>query len=155
MDYYDLRGFGHEGFKSVEHRLSFRKGGSLDENRGIVRSDADVLLDPLDTGRLTVDSAVVEIARQRGVAIAISFRPFLVASRMKRARLIAGYKKLVLLCLKGGVRPLLVSGAENEWEVRSPHQLIAFGALLGLSLDQAKWAITALPASLLKRRRSQ
>ncbi len=152
MDYYDLvTEAPHSGFKQSKHSLAIRRGGSLDENRKIVRSKAQVLLNPITSGKLTVDSAVVEIAKQRGVAIAISFRQFLVASRFKRARLISAYSKLIQLCLKMKVRVILVSDARDAWEARAPEQLIALGVLLGLNPQQAKWAIAKAPAALLKR----
>ncbi len=151
MDYYDLiTGAPHKGFKQCKHSLAISRGGSLDENRRIVRSKADVLLNPITSGKLTVDSAVVEIAKQRGVTIAIGFSQFLRASSLRRARLISAYGKLIQLCLKMKVRVLLVSDASSEWEARAPEQLIALGVLLGLSEQQAKWSITKVPAALVK-----
>ncbi len=146
--YYDLFAYStQKGFqKSVQPK--FIKGGSEEANRKAVRSRTQVLLDPLDSGKMTIDTASLQVAKDNDVTIGITFRQFLVASKFKRIRLIVAYRKLIQICLRKKNRILLSSGAENEWELRSPEQLIAFGVFLGLTRQQAKWSITKVPEYL-------
>lgn len=126
----------------------YKKGGPEETNKKAVRSRIQVLLDPLDSGKMTIDTATLQIAKDNDVTMGISFRQFLIASRFKRIRLLVAYRKLIQLCLRKKNRILLTSGAENETELRSPEQLIAFGVFLGLTRNQAKWSISKVPEYL-------
>ena len=134
-------GEGFSAAKPVKHT----KGGTEELNKKIVRSRTRVLLDPMDSGKMAIDTASLQVARDNDIAIAVTFRQFLVASRFKRVRLLVAYRKLIQLCLKKKNRVILASGAENDFELRSPEQLIAFGVFLGLTRQQAKWAISKAP----------
>lgn len=136
-----------EGFTQSQ-QPSFKKGGTEEENKKIVRSRTDVLLDPLDSGKMSIDTATLQVAKDRDITIAISFRQFLTASRFKRIRLLVAYRKLIQLTKKKKNRVLLTSGAQNENEFCDPEQLIAFGVFLGLSRQQAKWSISKVPEYL-------
>ena len=150
--YYDMYAFkAGEGFSRCEP-ARFRKGGPEEENRKAVRSRIPVLLDPIDSGKMTIDTATLQVAKDRDVTIGITFRQFLMASRFRRIRLLVAYRKLIQLCLKKKNRILLASGAKSEMELRSPEQLIAFGVFLGLTRQQAKWSITKVPEYLEEKK---
>ncbi|MBN3037292.1 MAG: hypothetical protein JW834_02510 [Candidatus Diapherotrites archaeon] len=129
--------------------VCFVRGGSLELNRLVVRSKAHVLLDPIADGKMSVDSAVVQVAKDNGVAFGISLAQFLRVSRSRRAHLINAYRRLVQLCTRMGARIVLVSDARDAFGIRSPVQLVSLGVLLGLSVNQAKWSVSEVPAYLL------
>jgi len=153
VKYYDLlcKGKPAKGLEASSAKVEFCKGGSLEQNRKIVRKKCDVLLNPVAIGKQSVDSALLQIAKDNNVTIGISFRQFLECEGNRRAKLISIYQKLVALCLKKGNRILIVSGAETEMEKRQPMQLAALGMLLGLSASQAKWCISKVPEYLIKK----
>ena len=146
--YYDMYAFRQGNGFSKCNPPKFRKGGTEEENRKAVRSRIPLLLDPMDSGKMTIDTASLQVAKDNDVTIGISFRQFLVAGRFKRIRLLVAYRKLIRLCLKKKNRVLLTSGAKSEMELRTPEQLIAFGVFLGLTRQQAKWSITKVPEYL-------
>ncbi len=138
-----------EGFSPAKPVKS-TKGGTEEANKKIARSRTQVLLDPMDSGKMTIDTATLQVAKDNDIAIAVTFRQFLNASKFKRIRLIVAYRKLIQLCLKKKNRIILASGAEDEFELRSPEQLIAFGVFLGLTRQQAKWAISKAPEYVME-----
>ncbi|MFC2174618.1 RNase P subunit p30 family protein [archaeon] len=148
--YYDLFASKKaEGFSPAKP-VKFKKGGSEEDNKKIARSRTQVLLDPLDSGKMTIDTATLQVAKDNDIAVAITFRQFLVAGKFKRIRLIVAYRKLIQICLKKKNRVILSTGAENDHELRSPEQLIAFGVFLGLTRQQAKWAISKAPEYVME-----
>ncbi len=150
--YYDMYAFRPaEGFSSCKPARC-AEGGTEEANRKAVRSRVPVLLDPLNGGKMAIDTATLQVAKDNDVTIGITFRQFLAAGRSKRIRLLVAYRKLVQLCLKKGNRILLSSGARDEMGLRTPQQLVAFGVFLGLSRQQAKWAISKVPEYLEGRK---
>ena len=138
-----------DGFSPAKP-VKYKKGGTEEDNKKIARSRVQVLLDPLDTGKMTIDTATLQVAKDNDIAVAITFRQFLVAGKFKRIRLLVAYRKLIQICLKKKNRIILATGAENDFESRSPEQLIAFGVFLGLTRPQAKWAISKAPEYVLE-----
>lgn len=153
MAYYDLVAYAPAKGFSPAKPVRFVRGGTEEANRKAVRGNAALLLEPLEGGKMSIDSASLQVARDNDVTIGISFRQFLKAGKFKRIRLLVAYRKLVRLCMRMRARILLTSGAENEFELRSPEQLIAFGVFLGLTRQQAKWALSEVPEYLTEVRK--
>lgn len=131
-------------------KIVFVRGGTLEQNKKIVRSPCDVLLDAT-----LVDSSVVQVANDNDVAFGISLHQFLYSRGMKRARLFLYYQRLLKLYDKMDAKVLLVSGANNNFEVRPPKQLISMGVFLGQTKQQAKWSVTQVPEYLISKKVSE
>ncbi len=132
--------------------IVFCSGKTEKENKKIARAPVDVLLDPVVHYRRTIDTALMQIAKDNEVAIGISLQNVLGTKKFRKAGLLKQYRLLVKLCQKVGTRIVLTSGAGNEFQVRSPEQLIAFGKTLGLTRDQAKWSLSKIPKALIERK---
>jgi len=146
MQYYDL--ISHEsatklGFKLVPGISKItKKPKSFEDSQKISRKRGAVLLDPFDNSKLFVDVGVLQTCKDHDVSIAISFSEFLDTSSRSRAGLLVNCRKLVQLCKRKKNHLIIVSGATDEYGVRTPLQLEAFGRLLGLTTPQAKWSLT-------------
>jgi RNase P/RNase MRP subunit p30 len=136
--------------QNLQH-MTFVNGGELGVNRKVVRSPADVLLDAVSTHGVSVDSAVVQVAKDNGVTFAFSLRPFLKHKGHRRIKLLLNARNAVLLAKKMEARILLTSGARNLFEIRNPAQLVAFGTFLGMTHEQAIWSVTEVPKYLIEK----
>ena len=141
MSYYDLlTKTPLIGFKAGVLK-NYAIGGTLEENRKIVRR-RKTLVNPLSKGILSVDTALLTIAKKNNVAIGITLDQF----NKQRIRLLSNYMLLVKLCKRKGVRLFLSSGKTP----RTTEELIAFGEMLGMTEKQAKWSISKVPEYLLE-----
>ncbi|MCD6414390.1 MAG: hypothetical protein J7L23_02055 [Candidatus Diapherotrites archaeon] len=129
-------------------KVVFVRGGTLEQNKKIVRSPCDVILDAT-----SVDSAVVQVAIDNNVTFGISLHQFLYSKKLRRAKLIGFYTRLVKLYNNMGANIVLVSGATNNFEARPPEQLASLGMLLGQTKRQAKWSISKVPESIISRKK--
>lgn len=117
-----------------------KKGGNLELNRKIVRT-AKILLDPVSATEKAFDTAVSQIAKDNDVAIAFSLKSVLDAKGLDKARILRNISFAVEICKKMKNTILIVSNATDEYELRDPVLLEAFGQLIGLSEAQSKWAM--------------
>jgi len=67
-----------------------------------------------------------------------------------RATLMGRMRFFLKMCIKFKAPYILVSGAKDEYQLKSPQELTAIGEALGLSHDQAAWAISEAPAAFLE-----
>lgn len=132
--------------------LVFCSGDSGKENKKIARSGVDVLIDPVVHYKRTIDSALMQIAKDNGVVVGISLSKMLEAKKKQRANLMKYYRLLVDLCHKVGTKILLTSGAKDEFQLRKPEQLVSYGKIFGLTKEQARWSLTEIPKSLMERK---
>lgn len=129
-------------------KVVFVRGGTLEQNKKIVRSPCDIILDALN-----VDSSIVQVALDNDVTFGISLHQFLYSKRLKRIKLIKAYRRLIKLYVDMGARILLVSGATNNFEARPPMQLASLGVFLGLTKQQAKWSISKVPEYIISKKK--
>jgi RNase P/RNase MRP subunit p30 len=99
---------------------------------------------------MSVDTAVLQIAKDNDVSIGIGLRQFLESHGLRRVRLLVNYRKLVRLCVKMRNRVVIVSDARDEFQARPPLQLEAFGVWLGLTHPQAKWSLSEVPEYIVE-----
>ncbi|MCD6522321.1 MAG: hypothetical protein J7K68_01110 [Candidatus Diapherotrites archaeon] len=131
--------------------ITIVKGGTLDVNRKIVRSNCDVLLDPVGQ-KMEVDTAILRIAKERGITMGISLSQFFGTRGMRRIRMLHNYMNFIRLCNKIGSRVVLTTNASDISEQRQPIHLISFGVMLGMTKQQAKWSISMVPEYLVRRK---
>ena len=108
-----------------------------------------VLVNPLAVKSFGFDEGLVRAvadAAEAGEASAfeIPLIAFIRASEMRRAKLIAETRLFVKKCVKLKAPFVLVSRAENEFDLKSPRESIAIGETLGLSFEQSARALSGL-----------
>lgn len=115
---------------------------------------AVLLIDPFSVPNFFKDdglirSVALEASEGGKVAFAVPYAYILRNSFVYRARFVAQAKLFLAKCLKRGVPFVLVSGAENEFELKSPREALALAELLGLSFEQAQKALARTPEKLV------
>lgn len=78
------------------------------------------------------------IAHDKEKIIAFNFNTILRATGATRGVLLGRMRQNVALCRKGKVTMMIMSGATQPYEMRSGHDLIAFGELIGMNPGEAK-----------------
>ncbi len=81
----------------------------------------------------------------------IPVNALLLSNGVERAILISKMRAFIKFCLKHRVDFALTTRAQNEFETKTPGELIAIGEVLGLERDQAMRAISVVPESVLKK----
>ena len=149
MQYYDL--LSHGSAKELGFTLApglakeFKHPKSIEDTQRIARKRGALLLNPFTQSKLLIDAGLLQTCKDRDVSIAISFSGLLSLGPRARAGWLVQCRKLVQLCKRKKNRVVIVSGATNAYEVRTPLQLEAFARVLGFSSPQAKWALTRAP----------
>lgn len=99
------------------------------------------------------DGLIRAVAHQslegRKVAFAIPYAYLLRSSFVFRARFVAQTKLFIAKCIKRNAPFVLVSGAENAFELKSPREAIALAQLFDISFEQAQKALSSTPQKLL------
>ena len=128
--------------------LKIKKGGTLELNRKAVRSKIQVLLDPVSVKK-EFDTAVAQIAKDNKIAIAFSVSSFLKQKGINRVRLLKNMQEAVAICLKKKNSIIICSNAEEENQLKDKEILIGFGTILGMTRNQAKWAVNQVYEDLV------
>ena len=132
-----------------DKELKIKKGGTLELNRKIVRTKSNkILLDPASTLKV-FDTAVAQIAKDNNVAIAFSVSCFLKEKGINKVRLLKNMQESMQICLKMKNDIIICSNAENEWQLKDKELLIGFGTILGMTRNQAKWAMNQVYEDLI------
>jgi ribonuclease P/MRP protein subunit RPP1 len=124
--------------------------GSLINRDVVCNSKVDILLSP-DSGVVKdymhsrnsgLNDVFCKLARKNAVAVGFSFSDVLNSSGVERALIIGRMMQNVSLCRKFKVPMVLGSFAFDEFEMRSPRDLISFGLTIGMTPDEAKRALS-------------
>lgn len=102
-----------------------------------------------------LDYVIARACAEKGIAVELNFSNVLDAHGRKRAQVMARMAQNVRICRDAGCDMVVTSGARDEYGLRAPRDLMAFGILLGMSLEEAKAAVSANPAKILKRSRDR
>lgn len=134
----------------------FRKRGMLtlvrcsDQDRMVLEQGAaDVLFgaegtQPKDYAHQRgsgLNHVLCQLAHKNRVAIGFCLADILASSGSQRARLLGRMMQNIALCRKYKVRMVIGSFAADPWKMRSPHDLQAFFAVLGMHPAEAKDAM--------------
>ncbi len=130
------------------------KSGEILKKLSSRDSGAVLLLDAFSSLNFFKDdgmirSVALESSSGKKVAFAIPYAYLLRSSFVYRARFVAQSKLFLAKCLKRGAPFVMVSGAENEFELKSPREALALAQLLGLSFEQAQKALSTTPQKLI------
>jgi len=91
------------------------------------------------------DVGLLRDAKEHGRAFVFPVSMLLERNGIERGKLMVRMSYFLGLCVRLGVPYILASGARNAYELKSPEEMAAVGQALGLSRDQALWAISEAP----------
>lgn len=96
-------------------------------------------------GKIFSSSKLIRSVAEKNAAIEIPLSPIFDMGQFEKASFLASARKILKLCVKYNAHYIITSRARNEFELKSPIDLISFGVSLGLSYDQAKMALLEFP----------
>jgi RNase P/RNase MRP subunit p30 len=91
-----------------------------------------------------LNHVLCELARINKVMVGFSFNFILKTKGMLRSQIIGRMSQNIRLCRKYKVTTAISSFATNPYEMRSPHDLIAFGITLGMHPSEAKKSLKSV-----------
>jgi len=92
----------------------------------------------------------MKAAAKNNVAIEINFREILTTTKKTRSKILHNIQSNVKLAKKYHTPIILCSGAISHFELRDPQAMISMAVQLGLSLNEAKVAISKVPESIIR-----
>jgi ribonuclease P/MRP protein subunit RPP1 len=126
-------------------------GGDLRVNRAACETkEVDILTHP-SYGRYDcgLNHILARLAAKNNVAIELNFREILISTKKTRNTVLANMRELVKLGKKYKVPIIICSGSISHWTLRDPLVLRSMGMQLGLTLKEAKDAVTKVPESII------
>ncbi|MFH1255718.1 MAG: RNase P subunit p30 family protein [Candidatus Diapherotrites archaeon] len=147
LNFEEARKFRQKGF------LAAVDGASLSANRFAASTKGiDLLLQPLDAGKMFFDSGLAQLCARNNVSVAFLFSAFLNAKPFEQAQLFRNAAIVVKLLRRFKIKACVFSGAESEWEMRSPKDLKVFARLLGFTEKEAGKAVGENPDELFSEK---
>jgi RNase P/RNase MRP subunit p30 len=126
-------------------------GGDVSLNKFAVSNKLiDFLIQPINSLKLSFDTAIARTAFQNKKPIAFIFSVFLRFNGFQRMLLFKNHFLTVKLMKKFRVNALMFSGARKPEEIRSIKDLSSVLVLLGFSCDQAKRFSESFPENFFK-----
>lgn len=128
-------------------------GGSVEVNRAATGDTrVDVLAHP-ERGRKDpgIDHVMAKQAAENRVALGLTLRPLLHASRRDRAHRLSNLRELVRLATHFDAPMITVSGARSVMELRAPRELAAFPGILGMERGESFSTVGEIPRRILAR----
>jgi ribonuclease P/MRP protein subunit RPP1 len=128
-------------------------GGDLRINRAACETkEVDILTHP-SYGRYDcgLNHILAKLAAKNNVAIELNFREILISTKKTRNVVLANMRELVKLGKKYKVPIIICSGSISHCTLRDPLVLRSMGMQLGLTLKEAKEAVTKVPEDILAR----
>jgi len=98
-----------------------------------------------------IDFVIAKACAEKGIAIEFNFADVLNSSGRKRSQLLARMMQNIMISKDCGCGMVLTSGSKDEFGLRSPRDLIAFGMVIGMSLEEATAAVSRTPSSIIRR----
>ena len=127
--------------------LIFVRGGNITLNRAIVQQKiVNIMSKPYP-----MDDVTAQKASENRIAFEINVEDIVQTRGYKRARLIETLKNTVRTSKLCHTHLVITSGATDEYTVKSPRTLVAFGKILGLEYYEAKSAIYNIPKMILQK----
>jgi len=98
-----------------------------------------------------IDYVIARACAEKGIAVELNLSNVLNSSGRRRAEILARMAQNVRICRDAKCDLVITSGAKEKYGMRAPRDLMAFGMVLGMTLDEAKAAVSANPLKILKR----
>ena len=138
------------GFTKVFNFNEFKivEGGDDKKNRKVVEDkNVDILLSPektrdrdfMHSRNSGLNQVLCKLAKKNDIANGFDFN--LVLNSKNRGEILGRMMQNVGLCRKYKNKMVLLSGANNELDMRNPKDLVSFGIVLGMTPKEAKNAL--------------
>lgn len=133
------------------------RGGDLRMNRTACETpEVDILTHPeYNRNDAGLNHVMMKLAKRNNVAVEINYREILTASEKTRSKILANMRNNVKLAKKYGVPIILCSGAISHYELRDPLCMASTATQLGLTLKEAKDAVSKVPSSIVKKSKTR
>jgi ribonuclease P/MRP protein subunit RPP1 len=120
------------------------RGGTEELNRAALETaEVDMLTHPnLENGQCGINHILARLGAKNNVAICFDFLEILQSYKKGRSQLLSCYMENARFVRKYRCPFVLSSGALNEWDMRAPSELMAFGKFLGFDERQCKKALS-------------
>lgn len=130
--------------------------GGLDKlNRSALETaDIDILSLPFGTKDSGFDHVIAKAAADKRVALEFDVGSLIRYRGGKRVHAMSELKQRLMLARKFEVQIVLTSGARSIYDIRGPRELMALASLFGMTKEEAREAMTTVPATILKRKAS-
>jgi len=128
-------------------------GGDIAMNRAAVETkEVDILTHP-EHGRYDsgMNHVMAKLAKENDVAIEINFREILTTNKKTRSRTLASMRDNIALGRKYKMPIIMCSGAVSHFELRDPLCVTSMAELLGMTPEQAKEALSAVPVKIVEK----
>ncbi|MFH1586959.1 MAG: RNase P subunit p30 family protein [Candidatus Diapherotrites archaeon] len=128
-------------------------GGTPEMNKfAASHKEVDLLINAVDSGKLSFDTAIARTLKDNKVCFGILFSGFLNVRGKNAALFWKNYFLAVKMLKKFRVNFCLFSGAKEKDEIRSVEDLAALAIVLGFSEKNANVAIAAAEENLFERK---
>ncbi len=127
--------------------LIFVKGGNIKRNKYIVRQKkVNVLSEPYP-----IDNITAREAAENNIAFEINVEEIVRRHGYRRARHMQKLRDTIRIAKMCHTPLVITSGSLDEYTVKSPRTLVAFGKVLGLEYYESKAAIYDIPKMILQK----
>jgi len=132
--------------KKFKNFLIFTRGGSVKKNRKIIENkNVQILSNPYP-----VNETVARLASKNNIAFEICVRNIIKVKGFQRSTILKNLKNTVSFAKKFKTKIVITSGARDEFEIKKPRTLIAFGKILGMEYWESKASIYDIPKKILE-----
>lgn len=108
------------------------------------------LVNPFSSKGFSRNHALIRAVSENKKCFEIPLNTLLKSSFVLRAKEIYQIKEFLRNCLKLGAEYVFTSRAASRFDLKKPSEVIAIGTILGLSKEQAEYAISVRPKMLLE-----
>ena len=129
-------------------------GGHEDINRGAVENGhVDILAHPASLGK-SLNHVLSKAAADNGVAIDFNIDALIRYRGGSRVRILTALRQNARLARKFDVPMVITSNARSHYDLRGPREMMALGMLMGMTMEEALYAISTVPGSIINRNRN-
>ncbi len=129
------------------------RGGDLRLNRAACETKGvDILTHPsYDRRDSGLNHILMKLATQNDVAVELNFREILISTKKTRNTVLANMRDIVNLAKEYKTKIILCSGSISHWTLRDPLVMQSMAMQLGLTLSEAKQAISKVPVQIIEK----
>jgi len=129
-------------------------GGHEDINRGAVENGhVDILAHPASQGK-PLNHVLSKAAADNGVAIDFNIDALIRHRGGSRVRILSALRQNARLAHKFDIPMVITSNARSHYDLRGPREMMALGMLMGMTMEEALYAISTVPGSIINRNRN-
>lgn len=131
------------------------EGENTDLLRQACKRAGVTLVNPTKVHQYFRDDGLIRAVAQNDKAFEIPISELLRSSFVYRARHLVTMRSFLARCVRLKAGFVLTSRAQESWDLKSPRETVALGVALGLTPQQAEYAITKRVERLLSARESE